>query len=172
MRSSSGHMYPRGTAIYVGAEGTACTYNALGIEYTQHQGSVIVLQLDIEATGIAIWVIVVLILGIRIRRIASICPLRAAVCPGHRLMEFIQMRQILVGIKQRMINIGATIVTPHGQIAEAQHQRMLLSPKMLLHMLIMIATTSNSLTGQTQPIFHRRGAHAACAARLYCYRLQ
>jgi len=120
-----------------------------GIQHTQHQGSVVALQLDIETTTISIVIVLVLVLGIRIRRIASICALCAAVCPGHRLLKFIQMRQILIHVKQGMINIGAALVTPHGQIAKAQHQRMHLPSTMLLHMLIDITSTSDDLTDQT-----------------------
>lgn len=144
-----------------------------GIQHTHHQMSVIPLEMYVVAAanaaavgiaGAAILVLVlvlvpvvvpVAVLMIRFDRIAAIGALHAAMRPGHRLLELVQMRQILIGIEQRMINIGAALVAPHGQVAEAQDQRMLGPSAMLLHVLIDVATAADALAAQAYPILHR-----------------
>lgn len=55
------------------------------------------------------------------------------------------MSQILVYIEQGVIHVRAALVTPHREIAKAEHKRMHLLPAVRLHVLIDIATATDGL---------------------------
>lgn len=108
-----------------------------GIQHTHHQVSVIPLQLNIVdaatatagagaavvAIGIgvgigaaAVIIVVVLIVAaarIHLDRVAAVGALQATMRPGHWLLKLVQVRQILIDIEQRMIDVGAALVTPN-----------------------------------------------------------